>query len=177
MRISLLCFSLLAVAQSRFLTPTNRHSVLVRRNSKLLTSLRHGGQTFPRPQSKPQYLPQSQLQPLTAAEQTYRTAVIRTTIAISAATAFGLTLAKTHGLQTSQEFFAGYLVEQSLSVDNLFVFIMLFDYFKVPVNLQTRVLNWGIGGGELQYQKPNSSLNSTLTPYFLFYLQQSRCGA
>ena len=44
------------------------------------------------------------------------------------------------------EFFTGYLVEQSLSVDNLFVFLMLFNYFKVPSQHQDRVLTWGIIG-------------------------------
>jgi TerC family integral membrane protein len=52
----------------------------------------------------------------------------------------------TRGLSTGYEFFAGYLVEQSLSIDNLFVFIMLFDYFRVPLELQNRVLSWGIAG-------------------------------
>mmetsp|Transcript_25950 Transcript_25950/g.80824 ORF Transcript_25950/g.80824 Transcript_25950/m.80824 type:complete len:244 (+) Transcript_25950:145-876(+) len=47
------------------------------------------------------------------------------------------------------EFFAGYLVEQSLSVDNLFVFILLFEYFKVPPSMQGRALKWGIIGAVL----------------------------
>ncbi|CAM9319720.1 unnamed protein product [Ectocarpus fasciculatus] len=50
------------------------------------------------------------------------------------------------GKTSALEFFAGYIVEQSLSVDNLFIFIMLFDYFKVPAEFQSRVLNWGIIG-------------------------------
>lgn len=40
------------------------------------------------------------------------------------------------GKTSALEFFAGYIVEQSLSVDNLFIFIMLFDYFKVPAEFQ-----------------------------------------
>lgn len=59
---------------------------------------------------------------------------------------FGVALMATRGLSTGCEFFAGYLVEQSLSIDNLFVFIMLFDYFQVPLELQSRVLSWGIAG-------------------------------
>jgi TerC family integral membrane protein len=59
---------------------------------------------------------------------------------------FGIYLIVTRGVTIGFEFFAGYLVEQSLSIDNLFVFIMLFDYFRVPMELQTRVLNWGIVG-------------------------------
>jgi len=50
------------------------------------------------------------------------------------------------GPNTAYEFFASYLVEQSLSIDNLFVFIMLFDYFHIPSHLQGRVLSWGITG-------------------------------
>jgi TerC family integral membrane protein len=45
-----------------------------------------------------------------------------------------------------EEFFAAYLVEQSLSVDNLFVFLLLFDFFKVPIQFQDKILNWGIYG-------------------------------
>ncbi len=48
----------------------------------------------------------------------------------------------THAL----EFYTGYLIELSLSVDNLFVFILIFQYFAVPAALQTKVLHWGILG-------------------------------
>jgi tellurite resistance protein TerC len=44
------------------------------------------------------------------------------------------------------EFTTGYLLELSLSVDNLFIFILIFRYFKVPPNLQHKVLFWGIIG-------------------------------
>ena len=50
------------------------------------------------------------------------------------------------GPQSALEFATGYLVEQALSVDNLFVFILLFGYFRVPEVLQHRVLFWGIIG-------------------------------
>jgi tellurite resistance protein TerC len=46
----------------------------------------------------------------------------------------------------SQEFLTGYLVEMSLSVDNLFVFIIIFTYFAIPAAQQHRVLFWGILG-------------------------------
>ena len=81
---------------------------------------------------------------------------------MTAATLFGVGVAATRGRQSAMEFFAGsarrrrpgprrartrrkrrYLVEQSLSVDNLFVFILLFEYFKVPAALQQRALKWG----------------------------------
>jgi len=44
------------------------------------------------------------------------------------------------------DFVSGFLVEESLSVDNLFVFLLLFDYFKVPASAQERVLKWGVIG-------------------------------
>jgi tellurite resistance protein TerC len=44
------------------------------------------------------------------------------------------------------EFFTGYLIEKSLSVDNVFVFIMIFSYFNVPASAQHKVLFWGIIG-------------------------------
>ncbi len=48
------------------------------------------------------------------------------------------------GLHKATEFFTGYLVELSLSVDNLFVFLLIFNFFKVPKKFQHRVLFWGI---------------------------------
>jgi len=48
--------------------------------------------------------------------------------------------------QLSLEFITGYIIEQSLSVDNLFVFLLIFRYFHVPRDLQHRVLFWGIIG-------------------------------
>jgi tellurite resistance protein TerC len=50
------------------------------------------------------------------------------------------------GTHKALEFLTGYLIEESLSVDNLFVFIMIFTYFKVPPLYQHRVLFWGIVG-------------------------------
>src|ERR1041384_5354545 len=44
------------------------------------------------------------------------------------------------------EFLTGYLMEVSLSVDNLFVFLLIFSYFKVPAKFQHRVLFWGVMG-------------------------------
>jgi tellurite resistance protein TerC len=48
--------------------------------------------------------------------------------------------------QKALEFLTGYLIELSLSVDNLFVFLLLFSYFKVPPKYQHRVLYWGVLG-------------------------------
>ncbi len=50
------------------------------------------------------------------------------------------------GGTTALEFFTGYFIERSLSIDNLFVFLLVFSYFKVPDKYQYRVLFWGIIG-------------------------------
>jgi TerC family integral membrane protein len=76
----------------------------------------------------------------------YKAAIQRTFGWVGAASLFGMFLLLAFGPETSEEFFAGYLVEQSLSVDNLFVFLLLFEYFNVPLESQDRVLNWGIFG-------------------------------
>lgn len=50
------------------------------------------------------------------------------------------------GTEPALQFFTGYIIEKSLSVDNLFVFLMIFSYFKVPAKYQHTVLFWGILG-------------------------------
>jgi len=50
------------------------------------------------------------------------------------------------GKEAAFEFLAGYLIEESLSVDNLFVFLLIFNYFRVPQQYQRKVLFWGIIG-------------------------------
>ncbi len=51
-----------------------------------------------------------------------------------------------HGPEPALEFLAGYLIEESLSVDNIFIFLLIFSYFSVPRIYQHRVLFWGIIG-------------------------------
>jgi len=53
------------------------------------------------------------------------------------------------GRQQALEFFTGYLVEKALSIDNIFVFIMIFTYFQIPSKYQHKVLFWGILGALL----------------------------
>jgi tellurite resistance protein TerC len=53
------------------------------------------------------------------------------------------------GRESALQFFTGYLIEKSLSIDNLFVFLLLFSYFKVPAKYQHEVLFWGISGALL----------------------------
>ncbi len=53
------------------------------------------------------------------------------------------------GPESALQFFTGYLIEKSLSVDNIFIFVLLFTYFSVPAAYQHRVLFWGIIGALL----------------------------
>jgi tellurite resistance protein TerC len=62
------------------------------------------------------------------------------------ASAFAVLVYFWHGRAASLEFATGYLIELSLSIDNLFVFLVIFRYFRVPNKLQHRVLFWGILG-------------------------------
>jgi len=59
---------------------------------------------------------------------------------------FGGFLWLREGAGPALEYYTGYVIELSLSVDNLFVFILIFQYFAVPSELQPRVLKWGIVG-------------------------------
>ena len=65
---------------------------------------------------------------------------------VALALLFGAFLLVRNGHQFALEYFTGYLIELSLSVDNLFVFLLIFQYFAVPGELQPRVLKWGILG-------------------------------
>jgi len=68
---------------------------------------------------------------------------------ITTALSFGVLVWWLYGSTRGLEYFAGYLVELSLSVDNLFVFILIFQYFAVPAEAHSKVLNWGIFGAAI----------------------------
>ncbi|EEF37172.1 Protein alx, putative [Ricinus communis] len=76
----------------------------------------------------------------------YTTSVKTVAFCVCAAVAFGIGIGFKDGVGKASEFFAGYILEQSLSVDNLFVFVLIFKYFKVPLMYQNRVLSYGIAG-------------------------------
>jgi tellurite resistance protein TerC len=59
---------------------------------------------------------------------------------------FGLFIFWREGTQSALEYYTGYLIELSLSVDNLFVFILIFSYFGVSAEAQPKILKWGILG-------------------------------
>jgi len=65
---------------------------------------------------------------------------------IALALLFNLAVGVWFGRDRALEFLTGYLIEKALSVDNLFVFLVIFSYFSVPAALQHRVLFWGIIG-------------------------------
>lgn len=65
---------------------------------------------------------------------------------VSLALLFGGAIWSVEGPRHALEFYTGYVLEYSLSVDNMFVFIMIFGYFAIPHNLQPKALLWGIVG-------------------------------
>lgn len=81
-----------------------------------------------------------------AHEIKFKEALTRSGIWLALALIFNAGVFFIKGNNAALEFFTGYLIEWSLSVDNLFVFITIFSSFKVPYRLQHRVLFWGILG-------------------------------
>jgi TerC family integral membrane protein len=77
-------------------------------------------------------------------EVTVRESAIWTAVWTVTSLGFGALLWSLEGAQAGSEYFAGFLLERSLSLDNIFVFAILFSYFAVPVAVQPRVLAWGI---------------------------------
>lgn len=72
--------------------------------------------------------------------------LVWTGIWITLACVFGLGIYWFMGGPTALNYYTGYLIEKSLSVDNIFVFLLVFQYFSVPAKLQHKVLFWGIFG-------------------------------
>ena len=77
-------------------------------------------------------------------EISIRGASIRSAIWIVLSLGFNLAVWNLKGTDDALDFFTGYVIEYSLSVDNIFVFVLIFTYFKVPQRAQQRVLLWGI---------------------------------
>ena len=65
---------------------------------------------------------------------------------ITLALLFNLGLYLVSGPEPALQFLTGYLIEKSLSVDNIFIFVLIFTYFNVPAIYQHRILFWGILG-------------------------------
>lgn len=79
-------------------------------------------------------------------EVSIKEALTWTSVWVILALAFNVILYYWKGQQQALEFFTGYLVEKALSVDNIFVFIMIFTFFQIPARNQHKVLFWGIIG-------------------------------
>jgi tellurite resistance protein TerC len=76
----------------------------------------------------------------------FKEAAIESAVWISIGTAFTLVILGWHGGQAAGEYLSGYLIEKSLSIDNVFVWAVILSYFRVPAQYQFRVLFWGIFG-------------------------------
>ncbi|MRR06413.1 MAG: TerC family protein [Deltaproteobacteria bacterium] len=77
---------------------------------------------------------------------TFREALTWTLVWVGLALSFNAGILYFMGTTKALEFLTGYLIEESLSVDNLFVFILIFSYFHVPRKYQPKILKWGIIG-------------------------------
>lgn len=98
-------------------------------------------------------------------EISIKEALIWTFIWISLALIFNVGVFFYLGHEKGIEFFTGYLLEKSLSVDNIFVFVLLFRYFDVPKKYQHKVLYWGILGA-LIMRAVLITIGATLITYF-----------
>jgi tellurite resistance protein TerC len=81
-----------------------------------------------------------------AHEVRFKEALVWSGVWIGLALAFNLLVYHWFGVERALEFLTGYLIEKALSVDNIFVFIVVFSFFAVPAAYQHRVLFWGIIG-------------------------------
>ena len=85
----------------------------------------------------------------TAHAVSLREAAVWSGVWVALAMTFNALLYFWWGSEPALQFLTGYLIEKSLSVDNIFVFVMLFSYFAIPAQYQHRVLFWGILGALL----------------------------
>src|SRR5215216_5252652 len=99
----------------------------------------------------------------------YREAAIWSAVWVALASLFAAWVFWSHGSLSGKEFVAGYLIELSLSVDNLFVFLLIFSYFKVPAKYQHRVLFWGVLGA-LVMRMTMIAIGATLVERFHWVL-------
>jgi tellurite resistance protein TerC len=76
----------------------------------------------------------------------FKEAAIESAVWVAIGLAFGLVVLSWHGATAAGEYWTGYLIELSLSVDNVFVWAVILSFFAVPAEFQFRVLFWGIFG-------------------------------
>ena len=94
-------------------------------------------------------VPTGQLAADAASRKTHLTSIVASVLWIAAALAFAGFISYTLGSAAAVQYIAGYAIEESLSIDNLFVFLILFRLFQVPPSRQPRVLFWGVAGAIL----------------------------
>ncbi|HMH13124.1 MAG TPA: TerC/Alx family metal homeostasis membrane protein [Edaphobacter sp.] len=78
--------------------------------------------------------------------KTHSTSIAATILWVGAALAFALFILRTMGGEAATQYLAGYAIEEALSVDNLFVFLLLFRLFDIAPERQPKVLFWGVAG-------------------------------
>jgi tellurite resistance protein TerC len=76
----------------------------------------------------------------------HSTSIAATILWVAAALAFALFIFHTLGSESATQYLAGYAIEESLSIDNLFVFLILFRVINIEPNHQPKVLFWGVAG-------------------------------
>jgi len=95
----------------------------------------------------------------------YRSAILQTAVWFLVALGFGILLYFTKGSIISTQFVSAYLMEWSLSADNIFVFLLILQYFQIPNQQHPKVLFWGILGAIL-FRAVFIGLGSTLVAHF-----------
>ncbi len=88
-----------------------------------------------------------------------------TVVWVTLAVLFGIGIFLVRGGETAVEYFTGYVIEYSLSVDNVFVFTLIFAAFAVPRHLQHRVLFWGVVGALVMRLVMNVAGATLITQY------------
>lgn len=81
---------------------------------------------------------------MSGSQDAFKAALTQTGIFVAAALVFCAGVFLVQGQEAATAWFAAYILEESLSIDNLFVFSLIFDYFQTPLGAQPRVLKWGL---------------------------------
>src|SRR3954466_12595685 len=79
-------------------------------------------------------------------ELSFRAAAMRSGAWIGLALVFGIAVTALDGMTAGVDYFTAYLLEESLSIDNIFVFVLIFSELQIPAALQRSVLLWGVLG-------------------------------
>ena len=98
-----------------------------------------------------------------------REALVESSLWVAVGVSFGLVIAWVYGSEAFGEYISGYLIEKSLSIDNVFVWSILFSTLAIPVKYQHRVLFWGVFGA-LALRGGFIALGSALISQFVWVL-------